>query len=126
MAAKFGVKKTFTDYRQMLADKDIDAVSIVTMWDQHTEPAVDALKAGKHVFLEKPMASTIADCKLIMAAARAKQDRADAPFSLPPPDPLPSTVHSSSGDTTASGSKKGMVVGESTKRQMEKASGPTW
>jgi UDP-N-acetylglucosamine 3-dehydrogenase len=71
MAAKFGVSKTFTDYRQMLADKDIDAVSIVTMWDQHTEPAVDALKAGKHVFLEKPMASTIADCKLIMAAARA-------------------------------------------------------
>jgi UDP-N-acetylglucosamine 3-dehydrogenase len=68
-AKKFGVNKTFTDYRAMLADKDIDAVSIVTMWDQHTEPAVDALAAGKHVFLEKPMASTVADCHKIMAAA---------------------------------------------------------
>ena len=41
----------------MLADPEIDAVSIVTMWDQHTEPAVAALEAGKHVFLEKPIAS---------------------------------------------------------------------
>ncbi len=69
-AKKFGVKKTFTDYRAMLADKEIDAVSIVTMWDQHTEPAVEALAAGKHVFLEKPMASTVADCYKIMAAAK--------------------------------------------------------
>lgn len=72
-AQKFGVEKTFTDYRAMLADKDIDAVSIVTMWDQHTEPAVDALAAGKHVFLEKPMASTVADCdKIIKASKKSK------------------------------------------------------
>jgi len=70
MAAKFGVKKTYTDYRAMLADPDIDAVSIVTMWDQHTAPAVAALEAGKHVFLEKPMASTVADCRTIIAAAQ--------------------------------------------------------
>jgi UDP-N-acetylglucosamine 3-dehydrogenase len=70
MAAKFGVKTTYRDYREMLADPNIDAVSIVTMWDQHTEPAVAALEAGKHVFLEKPMASTIADCQKIMAAAK--------------------------------------------------------
>ena len=69
MAKKFGVKKTTADYRELLADPDIDAVSIVTMWDQHTDPAVDSLRAGKHVFLEKPMASTVADCKKIMAAA---------------------------------------------------------
>ena len=68
-AKKFGVKKIFTDYRGMLADKNIDAVSIVTMWDQHTEPAVEALVAGKHVFLEKPMASTVADCKKIIATS---------------------------------------------------------
>lgn len=72
-AAKFGVRKTYTDYRDMLADRDIDAVSIVTMWDQHTDPAVDALRAGKHVFLEKPMASTIEDCNKIMAAAKASR-----------------------------------------------------
>lgn len=72
-AKKFGVKKTYADYRDMLADKDIDAVSIVTMWDQHTDPTIAALEAGKHVFLEKPMASTVADCyKIIAASKKAK------------------------------------------------------
>jgi UDP-N-acetylglucosamine 3-dehydrogenase len=69
-AKKFGVKKTYSDYRDMLTDKSIDAVSIVTMWDQHTDPTVAALAAGKHVFLEKPMASTVADCNKIIAASK--------------------------------------------------------
>jgi predicted dehydrogenase len=73
LAAKFSVSTTYSDYRKLLADPSIDAVSIVTMWDQHTEPAIAALEAGKHVFLEKPMASTVADCrKIIAAAARSK------------------------------------------------------
>ena len=88
-AAKFGVKKTYTDYRDMLADKDIDAVSIVTMWDQHTEPAIAALQAGKHVFLEKPMASTVADCNKIIAAAKKREGHlADRPH-LPLQPALP-------------------------------------
>jgi len=70
LAQKFGVAKTTTDYREILANPDIDAVSIVTMWDQHTEPAVAALEAGKHVFLEKPMAHTVADCQKILEAAK--------------------------------------------------------
>lgn len=70
LAKKYGVKKTYRDYRDMLADPEIDAVSIVTMWDQHTEPAIAALEAGKHVFLEKPMASTVADCNKIIAASK--------------------------------------------------------
>ncbi len=69
MAAKFGVAKTYRDYHDLLADPEIDAVAIATMWDQHTEPALAALAAGKHVFLEKPMASTVPDCKAIIAAA---------------------------------------------------------
>lgn len=73
LARKFGVKKIYRDYRDMLADAEIDAVSVVTMWDQHTEPAIAALEAGKHVFLEKPMASTVADCgKIIAASKRSK------------------------------------------------------
>jgi UDP-N-acetylglucosamine 3-dehydrogenase len=71
MAAKYHVPRTYRDYGELLADATIDAVSIVTMWDQHTEPAVAALQAGKHVFLEKPMASTMADCTKIIAAARS-------------------------------------------------------
>lgn len=70
VAAKFGAKKTFTDYHEMLADPELDSVSITTMWDQHAAPAVAALQAGKHVMLEKPMASTIADCDAIVEAAK--------------------------------------------------------
>jgi UDP-N-acetylglucosamine 3-dehydrogenase len=70
MASKFKVGKTTRDYGEMLADPEIDAVSIVTMWDQHTEPTIAALEAGKHVFLEKPMASTVEDCRKIIAAAQ--------------------------------------------------------
>jgi UDP-N-acetylglucosamine 3-dehydrogenase len=70
LAKKFGVRKTSTDYRELIDDPDIDAVSIVTMWDQHTDIAVEALNAGKHVFLEKPMASNVADCLTIIGAAR--------------------------------------------------------
>jgi len=71
VARTFGVKKTYTDYHRLLADPDVDAVSVVTMWDQHTGPTLAALKAGKHVFLEKPMASTVHDCEKIVKAARA-------------------------------------------------------
>jgi len=75
VAATFDVPDAYTDYNQLLADPEIDAVSIVTMWDQHTEPALAALAAGKHVFLEKPMASTAEDCQAIVDAAAAS-DRA--------------------------------------------------
>jgi len=69
-AKRFKVKRTYTDYNELLADPEIEAVSVVTMWDQHVKPAVAALKAGKHVFLEKPMASTVADCRKIVNAAK--------------------------------------------------------
>jgi predicted dehydrogenase len=67
----FGVKRLYTDYHEMLADPELEAVSIVTMWDQHTAPTLAALRAGKHVFLEKPMASTLEDCRQIVKATKA-------------------------------------------------------
>src|SRR5688500_7914173 len=67
---RFGVKHLYTDFHELLANPAVEAVSVVTMWDQHTAPTLAALKAGKHVFLEKPMASTVADCDAIVAAAR--------------------------------------------------------
>jgi predicted dehydrogenase len=69
VADRFSVPAAYTDYREMLADPQIEVVSVVTMWDQHVQPAVAALEAGKHVFLEKPMASTVADCDRILEAA---------------------------------------------------------
>ena len=70
LGKKFGVSKLYRDYREMLEDPDIDAVSICTMWDQHTQPALDSLQAGKHVFLEKPIASSVEDARAITAAAK--------------------------------------------------------
>jgi UDP-N-acetylglucosamine 3-dehydrogenase len=70
VADRFGVPKRFTDYRQLLADPEIDALSIVTHIDDHLQIAVDALRAGKNVLLEKPMAPDVAQCDAILAAAR--------------------------------------------------------
>ncbi|MDP6557410.1 MAG: Gfo/Idh/MocA family oxidoreductase [Pirellulaceae bacterium] len=65
---RFDIPASYTNYHDMLADPEIDVVSVVTMWDQHVEPAIAALEAGKHVFLEKPMASSVVDCDRILAA----------------------------------------------------------
>lgn len=71
LAGRYGVRHTYSDYRELLANPEIHAVSVVTMWDQHTGPTLAALRSGKHVFLEKPMASTVEDCDAIVEAARA-------------------------------------------------------
>ena len=71
LADEFGVKHVYTDYHALLANPEVEAVSITTMWDQHAAPTLAALGAGKHVFLEKPMASTVADCRAIADAANA-------------------------------------------------------
>src|SRR4030042_1257970 len=69
VAGKYGVPKAYTDYKELLADKSIDMVSIVTHIKEHLAPTVDALAAGKHVFLEKPMADSMEDGDRIIAAA---------------------------------------------------------
>jgi UDP-N-acetylglucosamine 3-dehydrogenase len=71
---RLGVPKEYADYHDLLADPEIGAVSVVTHVDDHVAPAVAALRAGKHVLLEKPMARTVTECDRIIAAAR-KADR---------------------------------------------------
>jgi UDP-N-acetylglucosamine 3-dehydrogenase len=71
LANRFSVQRCYTDYRALLADPAVEAVSVVTMWDQHAAPTLAALQAGKHVFVEKPMAATLADCDAIVVAARS-------------------------------------------------------
>ena len=66
VAEKYGVPKTYTDYHEMLEDKDVEMVSIVTHVKDHLQPTIDALKAGKHVFLEKPMADSPEECDAII------------------------------------------------------------
>ena len=51
--------KTHVDYHELLADKDVDAVFIMTPEHLHHDMAIAALRAGKHVYVEKPLAHTI-------------------------------------------------------------------
>jgi predicted dehydrogenase len=62
------IPKTYTDYRELLKDKSIDAVVIGTPDHWHCKMMADAVKAGKHVYVEKPIANSIAECQLMVAA----------------------------------------------------------
>ena len=57
----------YNDYRELLSDNDIDAVSICTPNFLHAPMAIDALDAGKHVLIEKPLAHTLADGERLAA-----------------------------------------------------------
>ncbi len=73
LGARYGVN-TFYDYANfdsIVHDKTIDAVYIVLPVGLHAEYTIRALKAGKHVLCEKPMASTPEECAAMIAAAKA-------------------------------------------------------
>ena len=75
IAERFNVSKTYKDYRELLADPEIESVSVVTHINDHRDITVEALKAGKHVFLEKPMAGTVEDCDAMVAAAQSAKGK---------------------------------------------------
>lgn len=66
---RFPETRVFSDYHQLLALPDLDAVFIITPDDLHEEMACAALRAGKHVYLEKPLATTISGCEKILRTA---------------------------------------------------------
>jgi len=63
--------ETYIDYKQLLADKSIDAVFIMTPEHLHYPMAMDAIKAGKHIYLEKPIGHTIEEGAAIVKASEA-------------------------------------------------------
>jgi len=69
IAERFNVPNAYTDYNELLANDEIDAVTVVTHAKDHLAPTLAAIAAGKHVFLEKPMALTTAECDQIVEAA---------------------------------------------------------
>ncbi len=70
LAATYSVPRTYTDWRELVQDPGVELVHIVTPPDKHAEMAVAALRAGKHVFVEKPLATSNADAQAILRAAR--------------------------------------------------------
>ncbi len=68
--------RIYHDYRELLSAEDIDAVSICTPNFLHAPMAIDALDAGKHVLLEKPLAHTLADGERLAAKVAAHADQA--------------------------------------------------
>ena len=66
---KRNVPASFGDYRELLARRDIDAVVIGTPDHWHCRQMLDAVDAGKHVYVEKPVANSIEECRLMVAAA---------------------------------------------------------
>lgn len=73
-ARDFGAR-AYADFRELCADPEVDAIYIASPHEYHAEQAVAALDAGKHVLLEKPMALTLADCDIIIAAAERAKPR---------------------------------------------------
>lgn len=71
--AKRDNPKTYTDWRQIIDRKDIDAVYIATPPYLHAEMAVAALKSGKNVYCEKPIGITPAQVKSVVEAAKASK-----------------------------------------------------
>jgi predicted dehydrogenase/threonine dehydrogenase-like Zn-dependent dehydrogenase len=62
---RFGADYATTDFREVLADQSVDAVIIATRHDSHGRIALEALRAGKHVLLEKPLALTEGELRAI-------------------------------------------------------------
>jgi len=66
--------KTYSRLEEFLADKDLDLVVVATPSNAHVEPAIAALKAGKHVVVEKPMCTSYKDAlRMAEAAKRARR-----------------------------------------------------
>src|SRR4029450_13285796 len=68
----FGAKLAFTDFREMVGSKQIDAVAVVVRVPSHYEPTKAAIEAGKHVYTEWPLGRTTAKAEELAALARAK------------------------------------------------------
>lgn len=69
-AATWNIPKVFGSYAELLADREIDAVYISVPNNLHREWTVAALRAGKHVLCEKPLATSVADVDAMIDAAR--------------------------------------------------------
>ena len=69
-AEKYGFARVYTDVRDLFADPELDAVSICTWNNTHADLSVAALEAGKHVLVEKPLSTNVAEALRVQEAVR--------------------------------------------------------
>jgi 1,5-anhydro-D-fructose reductase (1,5-anhydro-D-mannitol-forming) len=67
-AKKFGAKRPYTSYEEMLRNPEVTVVAIETPNSMHAEQAIAAARAGKHVFCDKPMTTSVADAERVIEA----------------------------------------------------------
>jgi predicted dehydrogenase len=65
-----GAVRAVSDYAQVLADPDVDAVEICTPHHLHSDAVIAAARAGKHILCQKPLANTLEECDAMTAAAQ--------------------------------------------------------
>ncbi|HEV2765364.1 MAG TPA: Gfo/Idh/MocA family oxidoreductase, partial [Pyrinomonadaceae bacterium] len=71
VARRFDIERRHADFRAMLREEELDAVAVCVPPALHAEVALAALDAGKHLFVEKPLALRLEDCDLLIERARA-------------------------------------------------------
>jgi predicted dehydrogenase len=72
LAKQYAISKFFTDYKQMLAEDDIELVTIAAPNYLHAQMTVDIANAGKHVLCEKPLCMTLEEADLMIETCRQK------------------------------------------------------
>ncbi|MFU8945216.1 Gfo/Idh/MocA family protein [Mycetocola zhadangensis] len=70
-AVTHGIRSSYGSHADLFADPNVDVVYIAVPHTEHVRLALDAIAAGKHVLVEKPMATSAADAQLVVDAARA-------------------------------------------------------
>ena len=69
VADRYGIPRVCDSHEELCADPSIDAIVQITSDDAHAPVSIDALNAGKHVYLEKPMATNLSDARRMVEAA---------------------------------------------------------
>lgn len=82
IAALYGAGRTYSDFRELAGQGDIDAIAVLTPTGAHAETGVAVLEAGKHLFMEKPLALTLAEAERLIEAQRKSGRVAQVCFNL--------------------------------------------